>query len=311
MDYAQAIKDRLAKDPKADVSDLQKARADKIAGKGAEGQAYVKQYSQAERDKHASTPIQSRPTIPGQKPVQISSNKYPNGRTLNSLDDAETDAERSIFLGAQGLIQNDTNQYAYVDEYGFEHVGSLGNALAYGRPDSVQKYEGAASGGYARDANGNRAMIGLNGSRNYGNAPLDKQGNPLRYDAAGAVSGPQYNLDSYLSNFKTVEPVVNIPPSVAQVIAAKTAPATTKTNKPAVVKPIVNPMTEARTEQNLMRHPVARMEPKSGPSYGPTMPQAGHPFNSFSIPELKIIARGTGTASLYAQKMLREMKEIW
>lgn len=52
-------------------------------------------------------------------------------------------------------------------------------------------------------------------------------------------------------------------------------------------------------------------EPKGGSSYGATTPGANSSFNNLNVAELKITARGTGVAALYAQQKLRSLNIPW
>lgn len=71
--------------------------------------------------------------------------------------------------------------YAYVDEYGFEHVvDTIETAREYSVDGKVYAYEGEFEGGYAI-MDGERARLGLPGSVDYGNAPAG--GTPIIPDA--------------------------------------------------------------------------------------------------------------------------------
>ncbi len=129
-----------------------------------------------------STTSNSSSKTPGT--VSISSST--GGTKKVSSTDGLNQQEKSIYLGA--TLPKDGKSYAYTDDYGFEHVGDQAQALAYSGNGKTFEYNGASGGGYARDANGNRAMMGLDGSVDYGNAPLDDKGNIIRYKAAGTFS---------------------------------------------------------------------------------------------------------------------------
>lgn len=259
-----------------DASQLIKERQEKI---NSNRSAYSQYEGTQSQNQVKNNEINKKKTtnIPGMKPVTVSGTGNPNGRTLYTLEDATTDAERSIFLGAQGILQ-DGKQYAYKDEYGFEHVGDLAQALTYGN-NSAREYTGAARGGYARDANGNRAMIGLDGSRNYGNAPVDRDGNPVRYAADGTLSDKSVDLDSYLNGFRSVMDINAELAAAAPVIKpVYSGPGTTGKDKHGDVdldhrgKPtkldLGNPAYPRSVVKTIAPAPIGGgMEPKSGPSY--------------------------------------------
>lgn len=71
--------------------------------------------------------------------------------------------------------------YAYVDDYGFEHVvDTIETAKQFSVDGRIYLYEGENDKGFAT-MNGERARLGLPDSVDFGNAP--KEGTPIIPDA--------------------------------------------------------------------------------------------------------------------------------
>lgn len=109
---------------------------------------------------------------------------------------AEIDAGDEIKVTALGAVRGADSQtytgkgFAYIDKYGFEHVvSSWETAQKYSGDGNTYVYDGTFSGGYAKDTEGNRARVGLPGSKEYGNTLEAGEVTPFAPGRLSSISG--------------------------------------------------------------------------------------------------------------------------